>query len=120
MSDTAVLEQSSPAEALSFPPSPAEDTRAAGLLLPLPSSEAGLRSREAVLRADLERLAKVSRTAADAQAVLSELDDAQARLDADEKLLWARWASEEGHPPPKAKTAEREAIARRRALAAND
>jgi hypothetical protein len=79
-----------------------------------------LEQRRAALHAESDRLSAVEQTRSRAEEALKALDDEQAKVDVAEREAWRAWSATAEGPSPSPKTAERESIAQRRVLRAND
>jgi hypothetical protein len=76
--------------------------------------------RREALMSEASRLARVDGTRRDVETRLAALDAEQTGLDENEREQWRQWAQRAEGPTPSPRVAEREAIARRRGLLAND
>jgi hypothetical protein len=80
-----------------------------------------LESRRAALMAEAAKLNRVAEARAEIERRLAELDAEQAALDDGERQAWRVWATNDAEgPPPPPRAQERESIAQRRTLIAND
>ena len=85
-----------------------------------PDERASLRAQQDALEAELKRLNRVHEARPDVERRLAELDAEQASIDEASREAWHAWAATAEGPPPAPRTADREAIARRRVMLAGD